>query len=104
MLNIYRCFHKTEEQAETWRQITKHTDDVEKKCHGLIFFLAELVTQMEPAPASELGKLLIRLINTVLQNPAPSSAKNICQALKVIEILSNKRSVENSPIIHTLEY
>ncbi|XP_016845761.1 polyadenylate-binding protein-interacting protein 1 [Nasonia vitripennis] len=80
---IKQCKQKTEEQAETWRQVTKHTDDVEKKCHGLIFFLAELVTQMEPAPASELGKLLIRLINTVLQNPAPSSAKNICQALKL---------------------
>ncbi|XP_023244991.1 polyadenylate-binding protein-interacting protein 1 isoform X2 [Copidosoma floridanum] len=80
---LNQCKQKTEEQAETWKQITKHTDDVEKKCHGLIFFLAELVTQMEPTPASELGKLLIRLINTVLLNPAPTSAKNICQALKL---------------------
>ncbi|XP_011495384.1 PREDICTED: polyadenylate-binding protein-interacting protein 1 [Ceratosolen solmsi marchali] len=103
---INQCKQKTDEQAETWRQVTKHTDEIEKKCHGLIFFLAELVTQMESAPASELGKLLIRLINTVLQNPASSSAKNICQALKLagqtLERDSSGNRTEMEQVMRTL--
>ncbi|KAL7290121.1 hypothetical protein TKK_0015842 [Trichogramma kaykai] len=77
------CKDKSEEQSAAWQQITKHTDDVEKKCHGLIFFLAELVTQMELEPATALGRLLTKLISTILQNPGPNSAKNVCQALKL---------------------
>ncbi|XP_058800724.1 polyadenylate-binding protein-interacting protein 1 isoform X2 [Phymastichus coffea] len=80
---ISQCTQRTEEQSESWRQNSKQTDEEEKRCHGLIFFLAELVTQMESEPASLLGKLFIQLISTVLQNPAPTSAKNICQALKL---------------------
>ncbi|KAJ8668121.1 hypothetical protein QAD02_009784 [Eretmocerus hayati] len=79
---LEQCRQESVDQAEIWQQTVKHPSDMEKKCHGLIFFLAEMVMQVEPV-ASELGRILIQLMNTVLLNPAPSSAKNICQAFKL---------------------
>ncbi|KAL0105613.1 hypothetical protein PUN28_015839 [Cardiocondyla obscurior] len=55
----------------------------ERKCNGLILFLAELVAQMDESYTFCLGELLVRFITTVLQKPAPSSVKYICQALKL---------------------
>ncbi|XP_046422337.1 polyadenylate-binding protein-interacting protein 1 [Neodiprion fabricii] len=81
---VARCREETEKSIEFWMQRSLPEDEVkEKLCHGLILFLAELVTQMESEPASVLGKLLIELMSAVLQRPAPNSAKHICQALKL---------------------
>ena len=80
---IFRCQEQTQSLSSVWQETTEHTDDEEKKCHGLILFLAELVIQMESSLAVSLGRLFVQLISTVLQSPAPNSAKNICQALKV---------------------
>ncbi|KZC11385.1 Polyadenylate-binding protein-interacting protein 1, partial [Dufourea novaeangliae] len=77
------CKSETESRASSWKQKDEHTEDEQKKCHGLILFLAELVTQMEHTSAFGLGDLLIQLIITVLKKPAPNSVKNICQALKL---------------------
>lgn len=91
-----RCREETEKTIADWAQRGTPEDDVkEKSCHGLILFLAELVTQMESEPASVLGKLLIELMGAVLQHPAPNSAKHICQALKVDRdsTLSNARGL-----------
>ncbi|XP_054016528.1 polyadenylate-binding protein-interacting protein 1 [Hylaeus anthracinus] len=77
------CKNETESQASNWKQKNDHTEDEQKKCHGLILFLAELVTQMEHTSAFGLGDLLIQLIIITLKKPAPNSVKNICQALKL---------------------
>jgi len=55
----------------------------QRKCNGLILFLAELVAQMDESYAFTLGELLVLFITRVLQRPASSSVKYICQALKV---------------------
>jgi len=55
----------------------------QRKCNGLILFLAELVAQMDESYAFILGELLVTFITKVLQRPASSSVKYICQALKV---------------------
>lgn len=73
--------------STSWQQAKNHSDMEEKQCHGLILFLAELVIQMESVLAVSLGKLLVQLISGVLMNPTPNSAKNICQALKVLKNL-----------------
>ncbi|XP_012271103.1 polyadenylate-binding protein-interacting protein 1 [Orussus abietinus] len=78
-----RCHEETESQALAWVQRSEDSEESEKKCHGLILFLAELVAQMESSSALVLGKLLIMLISVVLKRPAPNSAKHICQALKL---------------------
>lgn len=77
------CKEETENQAITWQQKNEYSEEKQKKCHGLILFLAELVTQMEDISSCDLGELLIQLITTVLKNPAPNSVKHICQALKL---------------------
>lgn len=77
------CKEETESQARDWQHRTEYTDDAQKKCHGLILFLAELVTQMEHTAHFGLGELLIELVMVVLKNPAPNSVKHICQALKL---------------------
>lgn len=77
------CKNETESQSANWQQEDEHTEEEQKRCHGLILFLAELVTQMEHTSAFGLGDLLIHLIITVLKRPAPNSVKNICQALKL---------------------
>lgn len=81
---VSRCREETEKAIASWTQRSLPEDEAkEKSCHGLILFLAELVTQMESEPASVLGKLLIELMSAVLQRPAQNSAKHICQALKL---------------------
>ncbi|XP_033211720.1 polyadenylate-binding protein-interacting protein 1 isoform X2 [Belonocnema kinseyi] len=80
---LTRCQEQTQSFSSAWQETTKHSDDEEKKCHGMILFLAELVIQMESSIAVALGKLLVQLISAVLQSPAQNSAKNICQALKL---------------------
>ncbi|XP_029034986.1 uncharacterized protein LOC114872190 isoform X3 [Osmia bicornis bicornis] len=77
------CKSETDGQSSNWQQKEEHTEDEQKRCHGLILFLAELVVQMEHTSAFGLGDLLINLIITVLKRPAPNSVKNICQALKL---------------------
>ncbi|CAD1469678.1 unnamed protein product [Heterotrigona itama] len=77
------CKNETDSQASNWQQKEDHTEEEQKKCHGLILLLAELVTQMEQTSAFTLGDLLIQLIIIVLNKPAPNSVKNICQALKL---------------------
>lgn len=77
------CKEETESQACNWQQRNEHTEGAQKKCHGLILFLAELVTQMGDTPTLGLGELLIQLITVVLKNPASNSVKHICQALKL---------------------
>ncbi|XP_034185144.1 polyadenylate-binding protein-interacting protein 1 isoform X3 [Osmia lignaria lignaria] len=77
------CKSETDSQSSNWQQKEEHTEDEQKRCHGLILFLAELVVQMEHTSAFGLGDLLINLIITVLKRPAPNSVKNICQALKL---------------------
>lgn len=84
-----RCKEEQEIQAVNWPKITEHTPDDERKCHGLIMTLAELVAQMDSTgPGSILGKLLLELISIVLKNPGPNSAKLICQSLKVNILLN----------------
>lgn len=79
-----RCKEEQEIQKKVWPNITEHTPDDEKKCHGLIMTLAELVAQMDSTGSgSALGKLLLELISITLKNPGPNSAKLICQSLKV---------------------
>lgn len=80
---LTRCQEQSQSLSSAWQETTTHTDDEEKKCHGLILFLAELVIQMESSLATALAKLLLQLISDVLQSPAPNTAKNICQALKL---------------------
>ncbi|XP_076684030.1 uncharacterized protein LOC143377017 isoform X2 [Andrena cerasifolii] len=77
------CKNETEGQASNWKQRDDHTEEEQKRCHGLILFLAELVTQMERTSPFGLGDLLIQLIIVILKKPAPNSVKNICQALKL---------------------
>ncbi|XP_076300756.1 polyadenylate-binding protein-interacting protein 1 [Lasioglossum baleicum] len=77
------CKAETESQSSSWKEKDDHTEEEQKKCHGLILFLAELVIQMELETAFGLGDLLIQLIVNILKKPAPNSVKNICQALKL---------------------
>ncbi|XP_012144810.1 polyadenylate-binding protein-interacting protein 1 isoform X2 [Megachile rotundata] len=77
------CRIETDNLSANWKQKDEHTEEEQERCHGLILFLAELVTQMEHTSAFGLGDLLISLICTVLKRPAPNSVKNICQALKL---------------------
>ncbi|XP_057330629.1 polyadenylate-binding protein-interacting protein 1 isoform X1 [Microplitis mediator] len=78
-----RCREEADTLSESWPALTAHSPEDEKKCHGLMLSLAELVAQMDPHPASILGKLLIEVISTALKNPGPNSAKFICQSLKL---------------------
>ncbi|XP_076651795.1 polyadenylate-binding protein-interacting protein 1 [Halictus rubicundus] len=77
------CKAETESNSSAWKDKDDHTEDEQKKCHGLILFLAELVFQMEHTTAFGLGDLLIQLIVNILKKPAPNSVMNICQALKL---------------------
>ncbi|XP_078043486.1 polyadenylate-binding protein-interacting protein 1 isoform X2 [Augochlora pura] len=77
------CKAETESHSSTWKEKDDHTEEEQKKCHGLILFLAELVIQMEHTTTFGLGDLLIQLIVNILKKPAPNSVKNICQALKL---------------------
>ncbi|XP_076756928.1 polyadenylate-binding protein-interacting protein 1 [Xylocopa sonorina] len=93
------CKNETESQASNWQQNESQTEEEQKKCHGLILFLAELVTQMEHISAFGLGDLLIQLIIVILKKPALNSVKNICQALKLagqtLEKGESRKEMEN---------
>lgn len=87
--NVYlgnRCKSEMENHTSNWKEKDDHTEEEQKKCHGLILFLAELVIQMEHTTTFGLGDLLIQLIINILKKPAPNSVKNICQALKVCNV------------------
>ncbi|XP_050597658.1 uncharacterized protein LOC126925761 isoform X2 [Bombus affinis] len=88
------CKSETDSQASNWQQKENHTEEEQKKCHGLILLLAELVTQMDHASAFTLGNLLIQFIIIILKKPAPNSVKNICQALKLAGQTLEKDKVE----------
>ncbi|XP_031846436.1 polyadenylate-binding protein-interacting protein 1 isoform X2 [Nomia melanderi] len=77
------CKSEMENHTSNWKEKDDHTEEEQKKCHGLILFLAELVIQMEHTTTFGLGDLLIQLIINILKKPAPNSVKNICQALKL---------------------
>ncbi|XP_011304175.1 polyadenylate-binding protein-interacting protein 1 isoform X1 [Fopius arisanus] len=77
------CRQEKEMQMSTWPKGPEHSPEHENNCHGLMLSLAELVAQMDPHPASILGKLLVELISHILKNPGPNSAKSICQSLKL---------------------
>lgn len=75
-----RCKLETRLQELTWH---KEDERDQRKCNGLILFLAELVAQMDESYAFIIGELLVWLISRVLLKPASNSVKYICQALKV---------------------
>ncbi|KAF7994756.1 hypothetical protein HCN44_004228 [Aphidius gifuensis] len=91
-----RCKEEQEIQKKVWPSLTEHTPDDEKKCHGLIMTLAELVAQMDSTGSgSALGKLLLELISITLKNPGPNSAKLICQSLKLAGQFLERDSTTN---------
>lgn len=55
----------------------------QRRCNGLVLFLAELVAQMDESYAFLLGELLVQFISKILKKPGSNSVKYICQALKV---------------------
>lgn len=69
-------------QEFMWQRASDDSYD-QKKCHGLILFLAELVAQMDETFAFTLGGLLIEFITKILKRPTSNIAKYIYQALKV---------------------
>lgn len=102
-----RCKEQQEVQKEDWPRLTDHTTEDEKKCHGLIMTLAELVAQMDSTGSgSALGKLLLELISITLKNPGPNSAKLICQSLKLagqfLERDSSTNRQEIERVMHEL--
>lgn len=80
-----RCKLETRIEELDWQRRSEEERD-QKKCNGLILFLAELVAQMEESYAFTLGEILVWFITRVLQRPASNSVKYICQALKVSNI------------------
>ncbi|XP_017881418.1 uncharacterized protein LOC108625717 isoform X2 [Ceratina calcarata] len=98
--NLYNlCKSEADNLTSNWQQKDIHTEEDQKKCQGLILFLAELVIQMEHSTAFGLGDLLIQLIIVILRKPAPNSVKTICQALKLaghtLEKSENRKEMEN---------
>ncbi|KAL6261204.1 hypothetical protein P5V15_008729 [Pogonomyrmex californicus] len=78
----YQCKWQTGIFIPEWFKQPEDQRD-QRKCNGLILFLAELVAQMDESYAFILGEILISFITKVLQRPASSSVKYICQALKL---------------------
>ncbi|XP_011881310.1 PREDICTED: polyadenylate-binding protein-interacting protein 1 isoform X2 [Vollenhovia emeryi] len=81
-LLCFQCKWETGLLKSEWLNQPEDKRD-QRKCNGLILFLAELVAQMDESYAFILGELLIWFITKVLQRPASSSVKYICQALKL---------------------
>ncbi|XP_070158327.1 polyadenylate-binding protein-interacting protein 1 [Polyergus mexicanus] len=77
-----QCRVETRFEEAEWQKQSEEERD-QKKCNGLILFLAELVAQMDESYAFTLGELLVWFITKVLQRPASNSVKYICQALKL---------------------
>ncbi|XP_014473159.1 PREDICTED: polyadenylate-binding protein-interacting protein 1-like [Dinoponera quadriceps] len=78
----YSCLLEARMQEFEWQRASDDSYD-QKKCHGLILFLAELVAQMDETFAFTLGGLLIEFITKILKKPASNIVKYICQALKL---------------------
>lgn len=81
-LLYFQCRLETRFEENEWQKQSEEKRD-QKKCNGLILFLAELVAQMDESFAFTLGELLVWFITQVLQRPASNSVKYICQALKL---------------------
>ncbi|XP_012058110.1 PREDICTED: polyadenylate-binding protein-interacting protein 1-like [Atta cephalotes] len=81
-LLCFQCKLETRLLESEWLNQPEEQRD-QRKCNGLILFLAELVAQMDESYAFTLGELLVLFITRVLQRPASSSVKYICQALKL---------------------
>ncbi|XP_029666765.1 polyadenylate-binding protein-interacting protein 1 [Formica exsecta] len=81
-LLYFQCRLETRFEEAEWQKQSEEERD-QKKCNGLILFLAELVAQMDESYAFTLGELLVWFITKVLQRPASNSVKYICQALKL---------------------
>ncbi|CAL1679406.1 unnamed protein product [Lasius platythorax] len=81
-LLFFQCKLETRFEESNWQRQSEEERD-QKKCNGLILFLAELVAQMDESYAFTLGELLVWFITKVLQRPASNSVKYICQALKL---------------------
>ncbi|XP_077280066.1 uncharacterized protein LOC143907273 isoform X1 [Temnothorax americanus] len=81
-LLCFQCKWETGLLESEWLKQPEEKRD-QRKCNGLILFLAELVAQMDESYAFTLGELLVSFITRVLQRPASSSVKYICQALKL---------------------
>lgn len=81
-LLYFLCRMETRYEEAEWQWQSEEVRD-QKKCNGLILFLAELVAQMDESYAFTLGDLLVWFITKVLQRPASNSVKYICQALKL---------------------
>ncbi|XP_018301559.1 polyadenylate-binding protein-interacting protein 1 isoform X2 [Mycetomoellerius zeteki] len=81
-LLCFQCKLETRLLESEWLKQPEEQRD-QRKCNGLILFLAELVAQMDESYAFILGELLVLFITRVLQRPASSSVKYICQALKL---------------------
>lgn len=94
MISLFdiRCLLETRLQEFEWQRATDDSYD-QKKCHGLILFLAELVAQMDETFAFTLGGLLIEFITKILKKPASNIVKYICQALKVSHIITNLNDI-----------
>lgn len=97
LFNLCKC--EADNQTFNWQQSEIHSEQDQRKCQGLILFLAELVIQMEHSTAFGLGDLLIQVIIVILKKPAPNSVKTICQALKLaghtLEKSENRKEMEN---------
>ncbi|XP_011686125.1 PREDICTED: polyadenylate-binding protein-interacting protein 1 isoform X2 [Wasmannia auropunctata] len=78
----FQCKWETGILENEWLSQSGENRD-QRKCNGLILFLAELVAQMDETYAFTLGEFLVSFITKVLQRPASSSVKYICQALKL---------------------
>ncbi|EFN87458.1 Polyadenylate-binding protein-interacting protein 1 [Harpegnathos saltator] len=78
----YSCLVEARIQEFEWQRASDDSYD-QKKCHGLILFLAELVAQMDETFAFILGGLLIEFITKILKRPSSNIVKYICQALKL---------------------
>ncbi|EFN66629.1 Polyadenylate-binding protein-interacting protein 1 [Camponotus floridanus] len=81
-LLYFQCRLETRFEENEWQKQSEEKRD-QKKCNGLILFLAELVAQMDESFAFTLGEVLVWFITKVLQRPASNSVKYICQALKL---------------------
>ncbi|XP_032673811.1 uncharacterized protein LOC116845350 isoform X2 [Odontomachus brunneus] len=100
----YSCLLETRMQEFVWQRVSDDSYD-QKKCHGLILFLAELVAQMDETFAFTLGGLLIEFITKILKKPTSNIAKYIYQALKLAGQRLEKdksKSVELKNMMQTL--
>lgn len=77
-----RCKLESKIQEIEWQKRSEENFD-QRKCYGLILFLAELVAQMDKDFASDISEILLVLIVKILRRPTSDITKYICQVLKV---------------------